>query len=126
VYSEVTGQWSVAELAQKGLEYQIKFKTVFVKLFGADHERSVSSYGTHYVRGWDHLVNRPQRVERSGISDVWQQLSDDINQTRAVVANLEIAGQMTLDLRIAAAERDQHGKRQQLPRFEINPVASAE
>ena len=30
---------------------------------------------------------------------------------------------MALDLRFAAAQRDQHGKRQQLPRFEIQPVA---
>jgi hypothetical protein len=39
----------------------------------------VGGRGIHYVRGWDRVINRPQRVEGSGITDVWQQLSDDVH-----------------------------------------------
>ena len=48
------------------------------------------------------LIDDPQRVEGARISDERQKLRQNIDQPGAVVANIDVRGDMALDLRFAS------------------------
>ena len=60
------------------------------------------------------LIDGPQSVQRARIADERQELSQGVDQFRAVVAYMEIRGDMALHLRVASAERDQHAQGNEL------------
>src|ERR1035438_1751686 len=60
------------------------------------------------------LIDDPQPVERAGIPDEWQELGQDVDEPCAVVADVEVCGDMAFDLRFASTERDEHTEGEQL------------
>ena len=75
------------------------------------------------VGGGRHLVDNPQAVERSGISDKRQKVGQHIDQPRAVVANVEVCSDVALDLRFASAERDEHAEGEKFTRWHVDAGA---
>ena len=60
-----------------------------------------------------HLVDCPQAVECSWISDKRQKLRDDVDKALSTVANMEVRGDMALDLRVTSPERHEHTESEQ-------------
>src|SRR5208337_218910 len=65
--------------------------------------RSSRSFGRN-------LVDGPQSVEGAGIADERQQLGQDVDQPGAAIADMQVGGDVALDLGIAAAERDEQAE----------------
>jgi hypothetical protein len=62
---------------------------------------------------WDHLVEGADRIEGARIADERQQLGQDGDWPWAVVADIEVGGDVAFDLGVAAAEGDEDGKGEQ-------------
>ncbi len=59
------------------------------------------------------LVEDAQPIERARVADERDELGEDIDQPASVVADIEVRGDVPLDLRFASAERDEHGEGEQ-------------
>ena len=60
------------------------------------------------------LIDGSQPVQRARIADERQELRQDGDQFRAVVADMQIRGDMALHLWVASAQRDQHAQGKKL------------
>jgi hypothetical protein len=69
------------------------------------------------------LVEDAERVEGAGVADVRDELGEDGEQACAVVADVEVGGDVTGELRLAAAERGEHREGEQLPGGDVEAVA---
>src|SRR5271166_5868640 len=67
------------------------------------------------------LLDGPQRVERARVPDERQKLGQHIDETSAVVADLEVGRDMALDLRVASANCGEHAEGEKLARRDVDP-----
>ena len=72
------------------------------------------------------LVDRTQRVKRARVANERQELGRDVDEPRAIVPDTEIRGDVSLDLRITAAERGEHAEGQELARRDVDSAASTQ
>ena len=87
-----------------------------------DGPRLVAVNGTARGSRQRDLVDHAEPVEGARVADEGQQLGDDIDQARAIVADVEVRRHVPLHLRLAAAERDQHREREEFAGTEVMPV----
>ena len=64
-----------------------------------------------------------QPVEGARVADERHQLGEDLDQPGPVVADVEVPGDVALDLRLAPAERDEHGEGEQLAGLHVEAGA---
>src|SRR6185437_10893699 len=70
--------------------------------------------------GRNDLVDGGKSVERARVADERQKLSQHGEQGRAVIADVEVARDVTSDLRVGPTERHEHRERQQFPRLQVD------
>lgn len=92
-------------------------------------ERLKGVWDTSFARSWrraftaGYVLHHSESIQRPWITDEWQQLCQNVDELRSIVPNPEIGRDVSLHLRFASAERNQHAEGQQLSRRDVETAA---
>ena len=91
---------------------------------GTDPFRQLGHFPTSPCRGRGNGINGDERVQRARVADERQQLGEDGDHQRAVVAEVEVGRDMPADLWVAAAVGGEDAERQEFALGQVEAAAS--